>query len=290
MMTDIDAQPAPAGPAGSAVDTDLLRAWREDGLVLLRGVLNHEQVARMRAAAQELTRDGWDRDGSDPRFPDDYPHSVRSTAVVATTDAFDELIDHPRALPALVALLGPELQMAGSEVFARRNSEKPMSRFHTDFGPSLQRILLKPDSAAIQLKIQYFLTDVDGQDEGNFVYLPGSHLLASEMVKANCHVGSANEWLDRGEWPPAAVQVVARAGDAVVFWPGLWHAVASNVAGPERLTAILRYSQLWCRPHDASAAAADRRALTPRRQALLARLPAGANEMDYYKPRHLFDT
>lgn len=289
MTTSIDVPHAASDDAGPAIDPDLLRAWRNEGLVLLRGVLDDEQLSRMRAAAQQLTHDGWDRDGSDRRFPDDYPHSVRSTAVVAATDAFDELIDHPRALPVLITLLGPELQMAGSEVFARRNSERPMSRFHTDFGPSLQRILLKPESAAIQLKIQYFLTDVHAPDEGNFVYLPGSHLLASEMVKANCHVGSANEWLDRGEWPPDAVQVVADAGDAVVFWPGLWHAVASNVSGPERLTAILRYSQLWCRPHDESATAADRHAMTPRRAALLGRLPAGSQEMDYYKPRHLFD-
>lgn len=273
------------GSINAGLTEDERRAWWDDGLVLRRNVLSMDEVDRLRHAADRITEPLWAA-GPDPRYPDDHPHSVRRTSLVTVSDEFDTLIDHPNTLGVLRELLGAYVQLAGSEVFARRRSDRPISKFHTDFGPSLQRIYLAPDSLAIQLKIQFFLTDVDSDDQANFVFVPGSHRRPPRTVQDNCHVDEANSWMDQGRWPPEAISVRANAGDAIIFAPTLWHAVAANPSGKERLTVIMRYAQLWCRAHDESARAVQLRTLSPRRARFLGHLPEDADPMQYYKPKH----
>jgi ectoine hydroxylase-related dioxygenase (phytanoyl-CoA dioxygenase family) len=267
-------------------DPDEIRSlWEHHGLVKLTGVLDAEQLASMRAAIDRLAVAEWERGAPQPDFPDDYPHSVRLTSLVAQDSAFHDLIDQPRVMNALKAVMGPDILLAGSEAIVRRNNELPMSRFHTDFGPSVQRIALRPDSKALMLKVQYFLTDVTEEDQGNFIYIPGSHLRDAGQNHANCHIDSANTALDTGTWPSDAIQVRAKAGDAVFFGSQLWHGASANPRGPERQTVILRYAQLWCRSHDHSDRAAAHGTLTERQRRVLGVLPEGTSSVFYYKAR-----
>jgi hypothetical protein len=261
-----------------------LATWRADGCLVLRGLLAPDDVARLGAVVDELTSSLWDTSASE-RMPDDWPHSVRVDNVFSHTDAFDELIDHPRVLPRLVALMGEFLQVTGAEVFVRRASDRPMSTFHTDYGPSMQAIALRPESRELHLKVQFFLTDVSAPSSGNFMYVRGSHRLRPHETLASCQVDEANETLARGELPVGTSVVQAAAGDAVIFPYSLWHGVTPNTAGQDRKTVILRYGHLWCRPHDrfdVESAVASR--LTARRRRLLGVLNEGARPMDYYKP------
>lgn len=273
-------------PIAKDDDADEIRSlWQHHGLVKLTGVLDPDQLGSMRAAIDRLAEKEWRRGAPTPDFPDDYPHSVRLTSLVAQDRAFHDLIDQPRVMDALKAVMGPDILLAGSEAIVRRNNELPMSRFHTDFGPSVQRIALRPDSKALMLKVQYFLTDVTEENQGNFVYIPGSHLRDAGQNHANCHIDSANAALDGGALPEDAIQVRVKAGDAVFFGSQLWHGASANPGGPERQTVILRYAQLWCRSHDHSDRAAEDATLTERQRRILGVLPEGTSSVFYYKAR-----
>ena len=50
--------------------------------------------------------------------------------------------------------------------------------WHTDAGPSLQRIRVTEDSLALNFKIQFFLTDMKKKNLANFCLVPGSHKIS----------------------------------------------------------------------------------------------------------------
>lgn len=49
-------------------------------------------------------------------------------------------------------------------------------------GPSLWQVAFPPRSACLTLRVQFFLTDVDQPDSGNFTYAAGSHRLPPTWV------------------------------------------------------------------------------------------------------------
>ena len=64
----------------------------------------------------------------------------------------------------------------------RPSDAEALMGFHTDAGPSLQRIHLHPDSLPLQFKIQFFLTDLSEPDQANFMCGPGSHWYYNQLT------------------------------------------------------------------------------------------------------------
>ena len=95
--------------------------------------------------------------------------------VMEDADAFVELMDHPGILGVVVDLLGPYIQLSMSEAVIRLPDPEFKGYIHTDGGQALQHIRLSDTSWPLQLKIQYFLTDVLEPNGGNFTLVPGSH-------------------------------------------------------------------------------------------------------------------
>ena len=80
------------------------------------------------------------------------------------------------------------------------------------------------------MRLAYFLTDLPTGGMGNFCVVPGSH---------------------RDRQPPdpeAAVEVTARAGDALLFDRRLWHAASTNHSQLTRAVVFFGYSYRWLRP------------------------------------------
>lgn len=261
--------------------------YPRDGCLLIPGALGPDEVARLTGIVDGLV----DRLRGQPDFAERHmesAHSVRVRHAVGLEPRLLDLVDHERILERLVSVLGPYVSLVGSEVFVRSESTTTMARYHTDGGPAMQAVRLDHAHRGLQLKVQVFLTDVSEPDHGNLVVIPGSHDRVPHQSDPNdvtdYWLHEANAYLDRGEAPPGAVQVLAAPGDALLFPYSLWHAVAPNSRGRARKSVILRYGHLWHRPFDyvvpepALLAAATRR-----QRRMLGDLPPGAPPNWWYK-------
>lgn len=260
--------------------------YKRDGCLLIPAALAADEVARVTADVDELV----DRLRGEPDFATRHmesAHSVRVRHAVGQEPRLLRLVDHPAILGHVVRALGPYVALVGSEVFVRSESTATMAPFHTDGGPAMQFVRLDHAHRALQLKVQIFLTDLPGPDHGNLIVIPGSHGRvpnSRELDVDDYWLHEANEYVDRGEMPPGAVQVRAAAGDALLFPYSLWHAVAPNTGGRTRKSVILRYGHLWHRPFDYLVPEpALLEAATERQRRMLGHLAPGTQPQWWYK-------
>jgi ectoine hydroxylase-related dioxygenase (phytanoyl-CoA dioxygenase family) len=83
--------------------------------------------------------------------------------------------------------------------------------------------------------------------------------------------------------PAGVVQLLSKAGDAVIFPWSLWHAVAPHRGDRARKSVALRYGQLWCRPYDYERLSPETlNRMTPRRRRLFGDLGLTAQPFNYY--------
>jgi ectoine hydroxylase-related dioxygenase (phytanoyl-CoA dioxygenase family) len=249
-------------------DAVLRRSWHDDGVLLLRGALSEAEVATLRQNLRPLLA----------VVSQGEVHTTRIDNALERTAALDGLLDHPSVLPWLVDLLGSRFALLGSEIYARRASESQIHELHMDGGPSLWNIVLEPSSLCLTLKVQFFLTDLETRDNGNFLYVPGSHRRRPQAVTDDEVIFPASARTE-------SVQLLARAGDAVIFPWSLWHGVAPNKHGRTRESVILRFGQLWCRPNDHWALDTKTcERLSPRQRRIAGALPADAPPLAWYFP------
>lgn len=224
--------------------------WVNDGYIHIRKALSEADVKEALEGVDVAVRNQDAVRTAHLSFRNDHDHSVRVRNAAVASPLLLKLVDHPSVFPTLLELLGPDLHVLGTEAFVREAGDQPLESWHTDGGASLMGIVLDPSSRALQLKVQYFLTDVSEPNAGNFTIIPGSHRIRPERLDDDCYLPEANTCWERGKMPPNAVQVLAEPGDAVIFPYNLWHAVAPNSSGHVRRSVIIRYGHLWCRPLD----------------------------------------
>lgn len=197
------------------------------------------------------------------------------------TNGLDPLMDHPNLFPIILDLMGPYLQIMGSQIYIRYPNNKkgnPIG-WHTDAGPSLRQIHVDPTGLPLNFKIQFFLTDIPDENCGNFFLVPSSH--RREFPK---------EGSPRGKNPYGAIQLISKAGDCVIFPNTLWHAVAPNHIDTVRRSVTFRYGQMWCRPYDYETCPTDvLNRMTPRRRRLMGDLGKNYTPTDYFKPKNQID-
>jgi len=210
------------------------RQWAIDGYLVLKGALSRPEIDRLIREVDRLHRRHvtQNRD-ADPK------KGIDRRNVMEDSDAFVGLIDHPATFGVVLDLIGPYIQLSMSEVIVRPPNPDFKGYIHTDGGQAMRRIRVTETSWPLQLKIQYFLTDVQKPYSGNFTLFPGSHLRP----------------YPEGETPitaetPGAVQLCVEAGDAAVFPHSLWHGVAPNRSDQPRKTLIYCYSHTCFRAFD----------------------------------------
>jgi ectoine hydroxylase-related dioxygenase (phytanoyl-CoA dioxygenase family) len=272
----------------AAMTSEERETFLRDGYLLLPGVLTPEEVAAFRQRAEAVVAEAMARDAVF-REATYHSNSFKVARLLERTDAFDELMDHPRVLGKLVSLIGHYIQVMGSEVFVRGAADEAITGFHTDLGEALQQILPTPDNPMLTVKIQYFLTDLSSADAGNFMVIPGTHFRRAATSNRECMIDEVNETVPPGSVPAGARQILARPGDVVAFPWTLWHAVAPNRSGRTRLSVTFRYGQLALRPLEnyGGILRDPARVFTPRQRRLLGDLaisPATGN-YNYWKPQ-----
>jgi phytanoyl-CoA dioxygenase PhyH len=242
--------------------------WREDGFLLLQSALTPAEVATMTAAVDAMF-------AAHLQQPDVKPDAGLDRRNVMEENAlFVELMDHPRTFPVVLELLGPHIQLSMSEVVVRPPNPEGSFLLHTDGGQAMRQIRVTEESLPLQIKIQYFLTDVDAPDSGNFTLVPGSHKRAFP-----------EGGIEKGPYIPEAVQLCVRAGDAVFFPHALWHGYVTNRSSRTRKSLIYCYSQQCFRPFDYEKASPELLArCTPRQRRLIGDIGEWKHGSYFYSP------
>lgn len=91
-------------------------------------------------------------------------------------------------------------------------------------------------NALLHLVTMWMLTDFTRENGGTIV-VPGSHL-------RECHP-VAGDAVDPAEPYPGETQLLGKAGTVGIFDARLWHAVAPNVSGADRVAVLVRYAPWW---------------------------------------------
>ena len=243
--------------------------WDEMGYLVLKQAIPREEAAAYLDSADRVVEEYAKSD------PAKYSHGAYTIIrTLERTSGLDGLMDHPRTFGVILDLMGPYLQIMGSQIYVRHPSEGSLIGWHTDAGPSLAGIRVERGSLPLNFKVQIFLTDIPEPDCANFCVVPGSH--RREFP---------SDGLPSGENPPDMKQLCVEAGDVAIFPHNLWHGVAPNKLSVIRRSVTLRYGQMWCRPYDYEKAPDSMLSrMTPRRRRLMGDLGEGYTPTDYFKP------
>jgi ectoine hydroxylase-related dioxygenase (phytanoyl-CoA dioxygenase family) len=210
-----------------------LRRFDRDGFVTIDGALSPDEVRRLARLTDSVRR-------SQPAAADGSLHAL---GFVAREPAFVELVDHPRVLELVCAILGWNIHMYHCHLDVHPPAAEPAGswRWHQDGGRQNLEVETDP-RPRLSVKVGWFLTDVARPGRGNLRVIPGSHL---------------QNRLSRPERPdlpapppPGAVDVLARPGTAVVFDRRIWHARGDNTSRYTRRALFLGYTFRWIRARD----------------------------------------
>lgn len=155
--------------------------------------------------------------------------------LLAWGPAYQSLIDHPRVLPYLEALLGPHFRMDHDYADIIRAGKGPIgTRLHGGAVPQHPAFYYRCHNGEMRnglLVVAYNLKDVNPGD-GGFGCVPGSH-------KSNFPF--PNEWRELETMQPFMQAVTGPAGTAIIFTEALTHGTLPW-RGAERRTVFYKYS------------------------------------------------
>ncbi len=260
------------------ISDDERAMWERDGYLLLKKVLDFDHVARLLEQSNSLV-DAFDQLPPQQRTAHlgatGNRDDLRVKNVASLSGCLDDLLDHEPVFRRALALMGPYIQVCGTEILVRRPRISPALALHLDGGASLNRMMPHPGSPLSHLKALYFLTDITMPDTGNVIVVPGSHRIP---------LPDTVEEIARHPARDQERQLIVQAGDVLLFPWNLWHAVGANRADRTRISAVVWYSQLWARPVDYDRMDETVFArLTPRRRLLLGGL-TDPKPSTYYLP------
>jgi ectoine hydroxylase-related dioxygenase (phytanoyl-CoA dioxygenase family) len=230
-----------------------LRRFDRNGFVTIDGALSPAEVRRLTRLTERLRR-------SESAAADGSLHAL---GFVAREPAFVELVDHPRVLELVCAILGWNIHMYHCHLDVHPPAAAPGGhwRWHQDGGRQNLEVETDP-RPLLSVKVGWFLTDVARPGRGNLRVIPGSHLQNRLSRPKRPELPAAP--------PPGAVDVLARPGTAVVFDRRVWHARGDNTSRLTRLALFLGYTFRWIRGRDSySVSAPWFEELSPVRRQLL---------------------
>ncbi len=206
-------------------------AFERDGFIMVRPALTPGAVHRLRGVADAL-------DADYRATPEVTPfHTLNLHDLVGRDDAFLELVDLPTTFAKVWGILGWHIQVFHTQLLvtppAPSHATPGAYGWHQDNNRMNLDLETQPQPR-ISVKVGYFLTDLPEPGMGNLCVVPGSH-------------ARGRPTLAPGEQPDGAIEVVASAGDAIVFDRRLWHSASTNVSRSTRVFLTVGYSYRWVR-------------------------------------------
>ncbi|WP_253305919.1 phytanoyl-CoA dioxygenase family protein [unidentified bacterial endosymbiont] len=256
---------------GLPLGSQQLERWHRDGFLILENVLSPQEIVDLLGeVGTVISQHNNVSSHNTSQFHGKKYYNIHNP--FDYTEGLDYLLDHPKTFNVVTYLMGPYIRAMSCHLFVRhpcRDGSTNLQKFHTDSGPALQRILPTRENLPLQLKFQFFLTNVKEDNASNFIAIPGSHLRRVEEHNPYCLISEANQYLEKGQLPPGAVQLKLKAGDVLIHALTLWHAVAPNHSNQSRLSISIRYGQMWFRDYYFAAAPHIMARMTPRQRRLL---------------------
>lgn len=154
-------------------------------------------------------------------------------AILDQDDAFIDLVDMKSTFDVLIALIGGDIQL--TQTIARLFYPGPTftAPFHSDLAHVVG--FSHAHSLNFLVKVHYYLEDLS-PDQGCLAFIPGSHRLPAGYPRPP---GLLDEQSD------AAVKIVPKAGDAVIFNTHVLHMALDNRSARVRKSIIYAYSHFW---------------------------------------------
>ena len=209
--------------------------WKKNGYILLRNVLSRKEIENLTTVIDQMYEEYLQQSDVSPNSEFDRRN------VMEENDLFIKLMDHTKIFPVVLELMGHYILLSMSEVIVRPHTPESKGILHTDGGQAMRQIRVSQTSLPLQIKVQYFLTDIKETDSGNFTVVPGSH-----------NRPFPESGFRDGPYIPDALQILAHAGDAVVFTHALWHGFVANKSLNPRKTLVYCYVHQCLRAFDYS--------------------------------------
>ncbi|MYE89278.1 phytanoyl-CoA dioxygenase family protein [Candidatus Poribacteria bacterium] len=207
--------------------------WKEDGYLVLKGILSSEEVENLTAVVDQMYEDHLQQ-------PDVKPDAgLDRRNVMEDHDIFVGLMDHPATFPIVLELMSPYIHLSMSEVIVRPTDPEGKGLLHTDGGQAMRQIRVSESSLPFQIKFQYFLTDLPEPDMGNFTVVPGSH---NRLFP--------DGGFEDGPYIPEALPLCVKAGDMAIFPHAMWHGFVANRSDKPRKSLIYCYVHQCMRAFD----------------------------------------
>jgi ectoine hydroxylase len=229
----------------AGLTSDERSRFDRDGYFLIAGALSADEVAELIDVIDTITATV----RRDRGLGADVPVSVRN--IVCRHPAFLRLLDRAPILARVVGLMGPRIQLRGSNFDVRPPQPgiaNPMAdrflEWHRDQPaggwPTVAGVV-----PFMELKVGYYLTEVTAPCGGALRIRPGSHRWPQDSGRD----GSAD--------PDRVVELEVTAGTALIWRTSLLHQVAPNHSGRTRKCIYLAYQHRWLRPSDYVSTPAD---------------------------------
>jgi ectoine hydroxylase-related dioxygenase (phytanoyl-CoA dioxygenase family) len=177
------------------------------GFTILTGVLDPDEVRELRAIGARLERER----GEDHRFGGTARHLSN---LVVRDPAYLRLVDHPRVLPLVEALLGSHIILGSlnSRIVRPGDGDQEM---HGDVPGCLRR-----GGPPVMVNTVWMLEDWT-EESGATRVVPGSHRMPEEFPP-------------RGRQLTHLLRAVAPAGSVLVFDGRTWHGGGANRGAHDR--------------------------------------------------------
>jgi ectoine hydroxylase-related dioxygenase (phytanoyl-CoA dioxygenase family) len=207
-------------------------AFEHDGYLLVRDALGTDVLSPLLDAAARS-------DAAFRRQREVGPHHVLNEHdLIGRDDVYLELVDPPTTFPKVWGILGWHIQLFHTQLLvtppAPAQATSGAYGWHQD-NNRMNLDLETTPQPRVSLKVGYFLTDLPRTGMGNLCVVPGSHARGRPGIST-------------GQQPDDAVEVLARAGDAIIFDRRLWHSASTNRSDTTRVFLTVGYSYRWLRP------------------------------------------
>lgn len=228
--------------------------FASQGYLVVPGALAPAELAAVRQAADAAER----RWRADPSLPGvRRPDLEQVLGIMEHGPVLFELLEHPRVLPLVRELLGPDVMMLDHDYFITPPGAAIPQGWHFDFDlPGVDH-----PRSRLAVKVFYVLADIP-PDGGATLVLPGSHLAPGGSRLPNSEVP---------EELPGAVPMALPAGSAYLINDRIYHSAGNNRSRVHRRLLIYTYGHKWMRMWDEYRPSPQlaARAATPGRRQLL---------------------
>lgn len=221
-----------AGMAGASTANNNYWNWKNDmlsdsekqqleeqGFLELPGFLTSEEVARFNARIEELFAEEGDNSGGEFK---NEPGARRLANVVNKGEIFEQVIQTPKVLECIGAVLGPDFKLSSLNVRSANPHNGVAQPLHVDSGEL-------PDKYGNSVCNSVWMLDDFTEFNGAVRIVPGSHKWGRKPGP--------------GEKAEGEMLVTGKAGTVVVMNAHMWHGGSENFTGNQRRAMHVYYTR-----------------------------------------------